>query len=76
MFGAATLRAYARYLTARDGIDHYEFTTRERLPDVDAARTFAEEMRRQLGPFLNEVISVEQRNSMVRVVMRDGWSAA
>ncbi len=76
VFGAATLRAYARYLSAREGVDHYEFTTRENLPDVVSARTFAEELRRQLGPFLNDVISVEQRNSRVMVVLRDGWTSA
>lgn len=73
VFGAATLRAYGHYLAAREGVDHYEFTTRENLPDVDAARSFAEEMRRQLGTFLTDVISVEQRNSRVMVVLRDGW---
>lgn len=74
VFGAATLRAYARYLSEREGVDQYEFTTRANLPDVAVARTFAEELRRQLGPFLNDVISVEQRNSRVTVVLRDGWN--
>lgn len=73
VFGAATLRAYARYLAAREGIDHHEFTTPDKLPDVVAARHFAEELRRQLGPFLTDVITVEQRNSKVLVVLRDDF---
>ena len=73
IFGAATLRAYARYLATREGIDHYEFVSADNLPDVMAARSFAEELRRQIGPFLTNVITVEQRNSKVLVVLRDGF---
>ena len=73
VLGAATLRAYARYLAAREAINHHEFTTPDKLPDVVTARHFAEELRRQLGPFLTDVITVEQRNNKVIVVLRDGF---
>ena len=70
--GAVALRRFTQYLAERDGIDHHEFTTREHLPDVETARSFAEELRRQLGTFLSTIISVEQRNNRVLVVLRDG----
>ena len=73
VFTTTSLRAYARYLAARNGIDHHEFTTEDRRPDSGAARAFADEMSRQLGPFLTEIISVEQKKNRVTVVLRDGF---
>ena len=75
VFNATTLRTYSEYLAARNGIDHYQFTTLENLPDEIAARSFSEEMRRQLGHFLTEIISVEQKRHRVMIVLRDGFTA-
>lgn len=76
VFTTARLWAYARYLAARNGIEYYEFTTDDRRPDGGSARAFADEMSRQLGPFLTEIISVEQKKNWVTVVLRDGFLEA
>lgn len=73
-FSPVILRKFARYLEARDGVDVHEFTTHEGLPDLDAARRFADGLCRQLGLFLDEAVSVEQHKNRVMVILRDNWA--
>lgn len=50
------------------GVDRTEFTTSDGQPDPSAARTFAEQMRDQFAEHLGELIDVEQRVNVVRVI--------
>ena len=76
VFTSETLERYARYLAEADGIEHYDFYLRNGLPDLAGARTFAEEMRRQVGVFLDQVITIEQKVNRVFVVLREDWQRA
>jgi len=62
------IRKFLNYLGHQcGGIDAHSFWTDDGLPDLDAARSFAEVLREQFGPYLDDLISVEQRVNVVRI---------
>lgn len=57
------------YLGRSENHDEHTFWHENGTPDIAAARSFAEDMRKQLGRLLDTSVSVEQRVNKVTITL-------